>query len=77
MKYEIYWLSEDKTLYSNYAKNKRELKSKVNYFVNEKGLKLNDNDRFNNLQVSKRLRNGHWLILSAQEMLNEMKVKEV
>lgn len=73
MKYELLWLSEkDNTLYSNYAKNKKELKSKLDYFVNVKGLKLNDNDRFDNIQVSKILRGGKRLILTEKEVLNEV-----
>ena len=33
MKYQILWLTEDKTLYSNYAKNIKELKKLVNLFM--------------------------------------------
>ena len=72
MKYQILWLAEDKTLYSNYAKNIKELKSKIEYFTKEKHLKLNNEDRFNNLQVSKKV-NGKYLILSTKEVLNMIK----
>ena len=67
------WLSEkDNMLYSNYAKSKKELKSKLDYFVNVKGLKLNDNDRFDNIQVSKILKGGRRLILTEKEVLDEV-----
>lgn len=73
MKYEMLWVSEkDKQAYSNYAKDKKELKRKLDYFVNVKGLKLNDNDRFDNIQVSKVLKNGKRLIMSENEVLNEV-----
>lgn len=73
MKYEMLWVSEkDKQSYSNYAKDKKELKRKLDYFVNVKGLKLNDNDRFDNIQVSKVLKNGKRLIMSENEVLNEV-----
>lgn len=73
MKYEMLWLSEkDNMLYSNYAKSKKELKSKLDYFVNVKGLKLNDNDRFDNIQVSKILKGGRRLILTEKEVLDEV-----
>ena len=73
MKYEMLWVSEkDKQAYSNYAKDKKELKRKLDYFVNVKGLKLNDNDRFDNIQVSKILKNGKRLIMSENEVLNEV-----
>lgn len=73
MKYEMLWVSEkDKQSYSNYAKDKKELKRKLDYFVNVKGLKLNDNDRFDNIQVSKVLKNGKRLIISENEVLNEV-----
>lgn len=72
MKYQMLWLAEDKTLYSNYAKNIKELKSKIEYFIKEKHLKLNNEDRFNNLQISKKV-NGKYLILSAEEVLNMIK----
>lgn len=73
MKYEMLWVSEkDKQAYSNYAKDKKELKRKLDYFVNVKGLKLNDNDRFDNIQVSKILKNGKRLIMSENEVINEI-----
>ena len=38
MKYEMLWISsKDNQAYSNYAKNQRELKRKLDYFVNVKG----------------------------------------
>ena len=50
MKYELLWLSsKDDKFYSNYANTKQELKEKLDYFVNELGLKLNDNDRYDNI----------------------------
>lgn len=73
MKYEMLWVSEkDKQAYSNYAKDKKELKRKLDYFVNVKGLKLNDNDRFDNIQVSKILKNGKRLIMSENEVIDEI-----
>ena len=72
MKYQILWLAEDKTLYSNYSKNIKELKRKIEYFTKTKHLKLNNKDRFNNLQVSKKV-NGKYLILSAEETLHIIK----
>lgn len=73
MKYEMLWVSEkDKQAYSNYAKDKKELKRKLDYFVNVKGLKLNDNDRFDNIQVSKILKGGKRLIMSENEVINEI-----
>lgn len=55
MKYEMLWISsEDKQAYSNGANTKKELKEKLDYFVNVKGLKLNDTDRFDNIQISKK-----------------------
>ena len=73
MKYELLWHSEkDNTFYSNYATSKKELKEKLDYFVNVKGLKLNDTDKFDNIQVSKVLKNGKRLIMSENEVLNEV-----
>lgn len=73
MKYEMLWVSEkDKQAYSNYAKDKKELKRKLDYFVNVKGLKLNDTDRFDNIQVSKILKGGKRLIMSENEVINEI-----
>lgn len=72
MKYQILWLAEDKTLYSNYAKNIKELKSKIEYFIKEKHLKLNNEDRFNNLQISKKVK-GKQIILNAEEVLDMIK----
>lgn len=73
MKYEMLWISsKDNQAYSNYAKNQRELKRKLDYFVNVKGLKLNDKDRFDNIQVSKRKPFGKWQILSENEVLDEV-----
>lgn len=74
MKYEILWLSskDNHSLYSNYAKNRKELKRKLDYFINELGLKLNDEDRFDNLQVSKKTLRRTWMILSSKEVLKEI-----
>ena len=73
MKYELLWLSsKDRQLYSNYASTKKELKSKLDYFVNVMGLKLNDTDRFDNIQVSKRIKKDHYQILSENDVLNEI-----
>ena len=74
MKYEMLILSSKGShpLLSNYAKNKKELKGNLDYFINELGYKLNDEDRYDNIQVSKRLRNGKWLILSSAEVYNEI-----
>lgn len=72
MKYQILWLAENKTLYSNYAKNIKELKSKIEYFIKEKHLKLNNEDRFNNLQISKKVK-GKQIILNAEEVLDMIK----
>ena len=72
MNYQMLWLDKNKNAYSNYAKNKKELKSKLDYFMNKKGLKLNDYDRFNNIQVSKKIK-GSWLILNTNENLDMIK----
>lgn len=73
MKYEMLWISsKDKQAYSNGANTKKELKEKLDYFVNVKGLKLNDTDRFDNIQVSKRIARKHYEILSEKEVLKEM-----
>ncbi len=73
MKYEMLWISsKNNQAYSNYASNKKELKEKLDYFVNVKGLKLNDIDRFDNIQVSKRIRKNTYEILSEKEVLNEI-----
>ena len=72
MKYQLLWKTENGTVYSNYAKNNKELKEKLDYFVNVKGLKLNDTDRYDNIQVSKKQKNGNYLILTEEEVLNEI-----
>ena len=56
----------------NYANSKRELKEKLDYFVNVKGYKMNDTDEYDNIQVSKKIEGNYWLILSANEVLNEV-----
>ena len=72
MKYEMLWISsKDKQAYSNCANTKQELKRKLDYFVNVIGLKLNDEDRFDNIQVSKKIKDKQ-LILTEQEVLNEV-----
>ena len=71
MKYQLLWKTKDGTFYSNYANSKRELKEKLDYFVNVKGLLLNDIDTYNNIQVSKKV-NKKWLILSENEVYNEI-----
>ena len=73
MKYELLWTSsKDKAVYSSYAKNKRDLKEKLDYFVNVKGLKLNDEDILDNIQVSKRIAKIGWLILTSKEVIEEI-----
>lgn len=72
MKYQLLWKTENGTVYSNSAKNNKELKEKLDYFVNVKGLKLNDTDRYDNIQVSKKQKNGNYLILTEEEVLNEI-----
>ena len=72
MKYELLWIdSKTGTFYSNGANTKKELKEKLDYFVNVKGLKLNDTDRFDNIQVSKKTGNKY-LILTEKEVLDEI-----
>lgn len=72
MKYELLWIdSKTGTFYSNGASTKKELKEKLDYFVNVKGLKLNDTDRFDNIQVSKKIGNKY-LILTEKEVLDEI-----
>lgn len=72
MKYQMLWISsKDNQAYSNYAKDRRELKRKLDYFVNVKGLKLNDKDRLDNIQVSKRV-GKKYLILTENEVLDEV-----
>lgn len=70
--FQMLWLDENRNAYSNYADDIKELKRKLDYFINEKGLKLNDDDRFNNIQVSKKIKGG-WLILGTDEVLNMIK----
>lgn len=72
MKYQLLWKTENGAVYSNYAKNNKELKKKLDYFVNVKGLKLNDTDKYDNIQVSKKQKNGNYLILTEEEVLNEI-----
>lgn len=72
MKYQLLWQTENGTVYSNSAKNNKELKKKLDYFVNVKGLKLNDTDKYDNIQVSKKQKNGNYLILTEKEVLNEI-----
>ena len=72
-KYEMLWVSsKDNQAYSNYANSKKELKEKLDYFVNVKGLKLNDTDKYDNIQVSKKTSNGHYEILTENEVMNEI-----
>lgn len=73
MKYEMLWISsKDNQAYSNYANSKKELKEKLDYFVNVKGLKLNNTDRFDNIQVSRKIKKDTYEILSAEETLDEV-----
>jgi alpha-tubulin suppressor-like RCC1 family protein len=73
MKYQLLWISsEDGQVYSNGANSKEELKRKINYFMNIKNLKLNDNDKFDNIQVSKKISRNHYEILSTNEVFNKI-----
>ena len=73
-KYEMLFTINNQ-LYSNYASSKKELRRKLIYFVNDKGLLINDYDRENNIQVSKKIRGGKWLIYSTSELLNDLKLR--
>ena len=73
MKYELIWRSsKNNVIYSSYAKNKKDLKERLEYLVNVKGLKLNDEDRLDTIQVSKRIAKIGWLILTSKEVIKEM-----
>lgn len=70
MKYELLWLDPNGVCYSNYAKSDGELARLLTYFLGEKQLKLNDYDRYNNIQVSLKQGRDKWLILTQAEVMD-------
>ena len=73
-RYELVWIrSFDNQFFTIYVNGKKELKEQLNYLIDEFQLNLNDNDRFDNIQVIKILKNEKRIILSKYEVYEELK----